>query len=174
VFERLRAAINAALDAATPPADARELAAQMRQATIELRAAVARMRDDLGATDRQLEAERRARDDAARRGQLAAGIRDAETVGVAERFVARHGEHILVLEQKQGAQRAELALAERELADMTEQLQALQRQRAAGARQAPRAVPDPGDDLLSHQMDRAERERAADEQLRELKKRMGK
>jgi hypothetical protein len=35
-------------------------------------------------------------------------------------------------------------------------------------------VPDPGDDLLSHQMDRAERERAADEQLRELKKRMGK
>jgi hypothetical protein len=172
VFERLRAAINAALDAATPPANLRDLSAQMRRAVIELRAAVGRMRDDLAATASQLESERRARDDAARRGQLAAGINDHETVSVAGKFAARHTERIGVLEQKQAAQQSELALAERELEEMTGQLHALERQRAAGS--GPRPVVDPTDDVLQSKMDRAAREATAEEQLRELKRKMGK
>ena len=46
---------------------------------------------------------------------------DAETVAVAERFAVRHRERILVLERKIVVQRDELALAEREVQEMTAQ-----------------------------------------------------
>jgi hypothetical protein len=99
--------------------------------------------------------------------------------------VARHGDRIAVLEQKQAAQQAELGLAERELADMMGQLQALDRRRAAGsgAERAWRDIEAAGgsrpdtdlqDELLRARMDRQSREAMADEQLRELKKKMGK
>ena len=90
MFERLRAAISAALEAATPPPNLRDLVGQMRQAVVELRASIAGMRQALEATGQQLAAERRSRAEAERRGRLAAEIKDQETVGVAERFVGRH------------------------------------------------------------------------------------
>ena len=40
MFERLRDALRAALDAATPPGDLRDLARQMREAVVEARVAV--------------------------------------------------------------------------------------------------------------------------------------
>src|ERR1051326_595861 len=92
VFERLRAALDAALAAATPGQDLRDLAGQMRGAVVELKAAVGKMREGLALTERQLEVERRHRDDAERRGKLAEGIRDQETVEVARQFVAKHAE----------------------------------------------------------------------------------
>ena len=147
-----------------------------------MRASVAKMRQDLAAAERVLAAERQQREDAERRGKLAAGIGDQETVAVAEKFTARHSERIGVLEGKANAQRAELALAERELEEMTDQLKA--------ARVAPGSVgaawrdleaaggirpeTDLEDDLLRSQVDRAARERAAEEQLKELKKKLGK
>src|SRR2546423_4283933 len=100
VFERLRAALDAALAAATPGQDLRDLAGQMRNAVVELKAAVGKMREDLAHTERQLEVERRHRNDAERRGNLAEGIRDQETVTVARQFVTRHSERITVQEQK--------------------------------------------------------------------------
>src|SRR5262249_1988681 len=80
VFERLRAAIDAALAAHTSPQNLRDLAGQMRQAVIELRAGVSKMREDLATVERQLAGERRSREDAERRGKLAQGIGDKETV----------------------------------------------------------------------------------------------
>src|SRR5207302_8439767 len=94
VFERLRAAISAALEAATPPPNLRDLVGQMRQAVVELRASIAGMRQALEATGQQLAAERRSRAEAERRGRLAAEIKDQETVGVAERFVGRQAERM--------------------------------------------------------------------------------
>lgn len=182
MFERLRAAINAALDAATPPPDLRQLAGQMQQAVIDLRAAVVKMRQDYLATQQQLQAERQARDDSDRRGKLAADIKDQETVSVAEKFVAKHNERIGVLEQKLAAQTAELGLAERELADMTAQLKrvATERPQAAAAWRdieaagGTRPETDMRDELLKGQMDRVAREKEAEDQLQALKKKMGK
>ena len=184
MFERLRAAIDAALAAHTPPQNLRDLAAQMRQAVIELRAGIAKMRDGLTVTERQLAAERRDREDAERRGKLAAGIGDRETVEVAERFAGKHAERVGVLEQKLAAQRAELALAERELEEMSQRLRAVKIEGPAGgtsrawrdieAAGGTRPETDLADELLKGNIDRQARESAAEEQLRELKKKMGK
>lgn len=154
----------------------------MHQAVIDLRAAVGKMRQDYLVTQQQLQAERQARDDADRRGKLAAGIQDQETVAVAERFVAKHTERLAVLEQKLAAQTAELGLAERELADMTEQLKRVDRERPQAAAAwrnieaagGTRPETDVRDDLLRGQMDRVAREAEAEEQLKALKRKMGK
>jgi hypothetical protein len=44
VFERLRDALRAALAAATPPGDLRELTRQMREAVVDAKVAVEEMR----------------------------------------------------------------------------------------------------------------------------------
>jgi hypothetical protein len=180
MFERLRAAIEAALDAATSPADKRDIVSGMRDAVIEAHAAVAGMRDGLERTEKELAAERRSLDDAERRGRLAKEIDDQETVEVAERFVAKHRERVEVLEQKLEAQKAEIVLTERELAEMKAQMKkvagsssvdgAWREIEAAGGS---RPETDVHDDLLKQKFDRAAREAQADAQLEALKKRMG-
>jgi hypothetical protein len=182
VFERLRAAIDAALAAHTPPQNLRDLAGQMRQAVIELRAAVSKMREDLATTERHLAAERRSREDAERRGKLAGNIGDRETVDVAQRFAAKHAERLGVLEQKLAAQQSELALTERELEEMTQRLRDAERApkgtsrawRDIEAAGGTRPETDLTDELLKGNIDRKARESAAEDQLRELKKKMGK
>lgn len=176
MFERLRAAVNAALDAAMPPPDWRDLRGQMHRAAVEGRAALTKMRDDLQQAERALTAERQQLDDARRRGRLAEGIDDQETAEVAHRFVTKHEERVGVLEQKVEAQRAELGLAEREVEEMVAQWKELERRGSAtepGAR--PESVlPDLDGERLRDSLDRTAREADADERLRELKKRMGK
>lgn len=188
MFERLKNAINAALSAATPPADPKAQGGLMREAAVEARAAVDVMKRDLAQAERDLAAEQQQLADATRRGELAQQINDGETVEVAQRFAAKHAEKVAVLEKKVDAQRSELALAEKELAEIVAQVKAIkdsapaetssriesawrEMQSAGGVR--------PGDetsehDLLKSHVDRAAREATADQQLQELKKRMGK
>jgi len=92
VFERLRAAVNAALDAVMPPPDWRDLQGRMRQAAVEGRAALLQLREALARTERALAGERTQLALAQRRGTLADGIGDRETVEVAQRFTAKHAE----------------------------------------------------------------------------------
>jgi len=188
MFEKLRAALREALDAATPPPDLREIAGQMQAAVIEAKAGVGAMREALEQAERDLAHLRRESETSARRRDLAVGIGDQETVEVAERFLARQQELVAVLERKTAAQREELAIAERDLAEMQEQLAAVTKHR--GAREAERSVDAawaslgaagadrPGVDLegelLRSQMDRTARESAAEQALEDLKKRMGK
>jgi hypothetical protein len=189
VFERLRDALRAALDAATPPGDLRDLARQMREAVVDAKVAVQDLRTALTRTDLELTAERQRLADAERRGRLAAEIQDQETVAVAERFVARHRERAGVLERKLEAQREEVALAERDFVEMQTQLKAAERDRpvagqaGSSTEQAWRDLQAAGgarpevdvrDELLKADMDRAARERTADEQLDLLKKKLGK
>jgi hypothetical protein len=190
MFERLRDALRAALDSATPVSagDLRDLARQMREAVVEAKVAVAETRDAVARTAGEVAAERQRLADAERRGRLASEIQDAETVAVAERFAAKHRERVGVLDRKLAALRDELGLYERELADMQAQLARAERDRplteaersaerawrdlqAAGGT---RAGADPADELLKSRLDRAAREAAADRQLQELKKKMKK
>ncbi len=188
MFDRLRDALRAALEAATPPPDLRDLVRQMHDAVVEAKVGVQETRAALQRTEGELGGERRRLADAERRGRLAAEIRDEETVAVAGRFATKHRERVAVLERKLAAQRDELALAERELGEMQAQLRAADRGRAeaAGERSSAQAWRDlqgaggarPGtdvaDELLRSEMDRAAREAAAERQLKELKKRMRK
>lgn len=153
----------------------------MRDAVIAARAALARMREQLRATEQELEAERRQLMDAERRGRLAGEIGDQETVAVAQHFAGKHAGRVSVLERKFGAQRDEIALAEHELADMTEQLKSAERGRGVqeaadrvAAAQAGMGPEDAEDELLTGRLDRAAREAAAEQQLEALKKKMGK
>ncbi len=175
MFERLRVAVNAALDAAMPPPDWHDLQAQMHRAAVEGRAAIAKMREDVAETEREIAVEQRHLEDARRRGRLAAEIEDEETVEVAQRFATKHAERFAVLEQRLSAQQAELALADREVEEMVGQLKELERRGVVGAPSIPpEAIPDLEGARLGEELDQAAREAAADIQLRELKKRMGK
>jgi hypothetical protein len=181
VFERLRAALDAALAAAGGDPGS---VARMREAVIEARVAVDKMRDGVRVTEAELTHERQQLSDAERRGRLAGEIGDAETVTVARHFAAKHAERVAVLEKKLAAQRDEAALAEREVAEMTEQLKSAERDRiareASGRVAAARAgmgepsAPDAAEDeVLKTRLDRAAREAAAAEQLEALKRKMG-
>ena len=188
MFERLRAAINAALDAATPDTDPRDVIGMMREAVIEARTSIERMREGVVTAEARLDHERQELADAERRGRLAAGIQDRQTVEVAQRFAAKHRERVAVLEDKLDAQRGELALAEREYEEMKAQLVEQERKRpeTEAARKVESAWRDleaagisrPETDVegerLRHAMERAAREAQADQQLEELKKKMGK
>ena len=188
MFERLRDAFRAALDAATPPGDLRDLARQMREAVVEAKVAVQEMREALTRTERELAVERQRLADAERRGRLAGEIQDQETVTVAERFAVRHRERVAVLERKLTAQQEEVALADRDLVEMQGQLKTAEKDRVAteGDRSTERAWREvqaaggarPGmdlqDELLKSEMDRAARETAAQQQLEALKKKMRK
>ncbi|HKR56164.1 MAG TPA: hypothetical protein VJS20_07670 [Gemmatimonadales bacterium] len=186
MFERLRDALKAALDAATPPADLRQLAGQMREAVVDAKVAVREVREALKRTEIELTAERQKLADAERRGRLAGEIQDAETVEVAGRFAAKHRERVAMLEKKLAAQQEELSLAEKELNEMQSQLSAADQSRVGAERSTEdawreiqraggsRPGVDPEDDLLKSQLERAQREAAADRQLDELKKKLRK
>jgi len=188
VFERLRHALGAALDAATPPGDLRDLTRQMREALVEAKVAVQETREAVQRTEGELTLERQRLADAERRGRLAAEIQDAETAEIAQRFAAKHRERLGVLEKKLAALRDELGLYERELGEMQAQLTRAERDRpqTEAERSAERAWRhlqasggtrpgvDPQEELLKSQLDRAAREAAADRQLEELKKKMKK
>lgn len=187
MFKRLRDALEAALAAATPPSDLSELASAMREAVIEAKAGVAATRQALEKTEQQVAGERGQIETTERRRALAEGIADAETVAVADRYLAKHAERLAMLEKKVAAERDELALAERDLAEMTAQLMEASKRRGGleadrsrdaawaglGAAGMDRPETDLEQELLKTKLDRAAREADADAKLEEMKKRMG-
>ena len=117
MFENLRARLDRFLRDHSAP-DQRARAAALRDALLEAKVGVGTMQSALAATERELEGERRQLVEAERRGRLAADVPDAETVALAERFAVRHRARVTMLERKLAVQRDELALAEREVADI--------------------------------------------------------
>jgi hypothetical protein len=187
VFRRFRDAINAALEAAAAGEPGAAIAG-MRDAVIQARTSIEAMRQGIGQTEQRLAHERQQLSDTERRGRLAQEIQDTETQTVAERFAAKHRERVDVLERKLDAQRSELVLAEREFEEMKAKLLEVERQRPATdaarsvesawrdleAAGGTRPDTDLEDQLLRSRLDRSAREARAEEQLRELKKKMGK
>ena len=105
---------------------------------------------------------------------------DAETVLIAERFAIRHRERVSVLERKIVVQRDELALAERELTEMTtEARRATSANPSESIAAAWRDLETAGgnrpddDQRMQADADRQRRESAIEAQLAYLKKKLG-
>jgi hypothetical protein len=180
VLEGLKARLDQLLrDGAR--SDPRAYAAGLREALLEARLGITTMREALAATERELASERRQLEDADRRGRLAAAVPDPETVAVASRYAVRHRERVSVLERKLVVQRDELALGERELADMTAEAQRAtagnpSESIASAWRDLESAgVPRPDEqERMQAEADRQRRESAIEAQLAYLKKKLNK
>lgn len=90
----------------------------MRREMVDARAALPAYEAAVRAAEAELARERRALDDAVRRGGMAERINDAETVRIATEFADRHRKRVAVLEDKVRAARAEHELRGVEAQDM--------------------------------------------------------
>lgn len=173
------------MDRATPPEERRAGLARMKQTLVTARMGLDDLRGGVKLTRERLAVERHQLETMRRRKGLAAGINDAETVVLAEKYEAHHAERIAVLARKLEAQEAELVIVEREVAEMTAELKsasvgagpsieeeaAAQAERAAGG-DASRLAEDL--DAIGRARARADRDADAARKLEELKRRMGK
>lgn len=190
VFESLKSTIGDLLGGRVQPGDRRAVINDMKQALVAAKLGVEDLEQGVTLTRRKLDAERASLETVTRRKGLAAGIADAETVAIAEKFEAQHRERIAVLERKLEAQEAEAALARRDYDEMLTQLKAASAGAgsvgagggAAGTARGPSdaelGLPDDG--ALNAELDAMHRQRAreekaadADARLAELKRRMG-
>jgi len=192
MFEDVRQAFRDLLRGTPPSGDARRsIVAQMRETLVQARMGLDDLRKGVIETRARLVRERAELETVRRRKQLAEGIKDAETVAIAERYEKQHAERATLLERKLETQEAELAMVEREVGEMNAELKLA----AAGAnpgvsagpaRDAPTGEPVADDptsenaglrdeiDGLARSRRRADAESAADEKLAALKRRMGK
>ena len=118
LFSRTWDAFLAELGRRDPEDQVASLLSAMRREMVEARAALPGYEEAARAAEAELARERRALDDAVRRGALAEKIGDAETVRVAGEFAERHRRRIAVLEEKVRAARAEQELRAQEVQDM--------------------------------------------------------
>jgi hypothetical protein len=190
MFESFRQSLRDLMDRATPPEERRAGLARMKQTLVTARVGLDDLRGGVKVTRERLTVEQHQLETMRRRKGLAAGINDAETVALAERYEAHHAERVAVLVRKLEAQEAELAIAEREVAEMTAELKraALGTGPGAGgpsiekeaAAEAERAASGDASrvaeelDALGRARARADRDAEATRKLEELKRRMGK
>lgn len=118
-FEELRARMEQLLAETRRFTDPREAASGLHGAMVETKVALGTLREAVASTERELAGEQRQLADAERRGKLAGDVGDAETVTVAERFVARHTERVTVLERKLSVLKDELAMVERDYGELS-------------------------------------------------------
>ena len=190
MFEQLREALRALRTGGVHPSERRPMIASMRDTLVQARIGLGDLRSALETTRSRLAEERRELETVRRRKGLAAGIKDQETVTIAERYEAQHAQRVTVLEQKLVVQETELAMAEREVEEMTAELKLA----AAGIDSVPSAGTAPGGvtsgddtsmdseaerlrqelDSLARARRRAATEAEADEKLAALKRRMEK
>ena len=186
MFESFRQTLRDLMDRATPPEERRAGLARMKQTLVTARMGLDDLRGAVALTRQRLEAERRELETMRRRKGYAAGINDAETLALAEKYEVHHAERVDVLQRKLDVQGAELAMVEREVGEMTTSL----KQAMLGVPGAPSiedaaaaeadAVLDDGSrmaselDAMGRARARSEREADAEQRLAELKRRMGK
>jgi len=173
----------------------RARARMMREALVDAKVGLSQSRAARDSVRAQLERERTELATVRRRGQLAAGINDGETVRLATEYEGKHSERIAILERKLAALEQEVALVERETAEMTAQLKRLTGVgdtgvgdtggRDTGASPAPDAstmgagenaeASDLSElDSLRRTAERSARDADAERRLADLKRRMGK
>jgi hypothetical protein len=184
VFDEVRQAFRELLHGNVPPEGRRELIAIMKDTLVQARLAMDDLKEGVESTRKRVAIEMAELETIRRRKGLAQNVGDAETVRIAERFEAQHVERLTVLEQKLSAQESELALVDREVTEMKEQLKAAMAGVGSGMRAG---TADTGADALDegraaleqqlNELKRAERRASADAdadaRLAELKKRMG-
>lgn len=144
----------------------------LRHELATARGALTRLDAEIAATRRSAAAERDSEQVCRRREAMAAQIGDDETVRVAVEYAARHAERASVLERKVEVLEAERALLERDLAAME---QVVASRAAAEPRPAAHRTMLDDDEETERQrreLQRLQRERAADERLEELKRKL--
>lgn len=185
MFEEIRRSLRERLAGHLSPDARRSLLAEMKDTLVRARLGLEDLRRALDESRARLAAEERELETVRRRKGLAEGIGDAETVAVAERFERQHLERVEVLRKKVEAQEAELALTDRELHEMTQELKGA----TLGAGTPPPAAgtggatPDPLEDdaaalrgefdALARERTRAARDADVEARLDALKKKMG-
>lgn len=189
MFEQIRRSLEDLLNRATRPEERHLVLSRMKDTLVQAKIGVDDLRDALALTRRKLEGEQRELVTVRRRKDLAAGINDAETLSVAERFERQHAERVAVLEEKISIQTRELELGEREYAEMKAELRTAMTGAVGASSTAgpldPEGEADPlADesgarvrdeiDSLARERARADRNAEADRKLEELKKSMGK
>ncbi|HEY4305570.1 MAG TPA: hypothetical protein VGM82_13945 [Gemmatimonadaceae bacterium] len=185
VFDNFRSSFDDLLARATKPEERRSIAARMKDTLVQARVGLDDLRDGLKKAEQRLVLEEKELETVRRRKQLAEGISDAETAGIAAKYEEMHAERVAVLRQKVEAQTAELALAERDVGQMTAELKAVMNGTDPRATVPPTL--DPADDptqqssqlgaeidALGRSRKRADAEANADRELEELKRKMGK
>lgn len=190
VFDGFRRSFDDLLARATRPEERRIVASRMKETLVQARLGLDDLRDGLAKTRQRLAVEERELETVRRRKQLAEGISDRETIEIATKYEQMHVERSEVFRRKVAAQEQELALAEREVAEMSAELKAVL---AGGPTVSGQhgAVPISDEDLglgdaakassvaseidaLGRDRDRADREAEAARRLDELKRKMGK
>jgi len=174
-FENLKARFDEILADLSRPTGTRASAAGIYDAMVELKAAIAGLKEGLARTDRELTVERQQLDAAERRGRLAQQVPDPETVELATIWAGKHRERVEILERKRLVQLDELAYAERQLAEMGEAYRAAKMGIPAGPGPGPvpAAGEEPGAPDLDRQLDRQAQESLVQQQLAHLKKKLG-
>jgi len=174
------------MDRATPPEERRAGLARMKQTLVTARMGLDDLRGGVALTRQRLDVERRELETMRRRKGYAAGINDSETVALAEKYEAHHAERLDVLTRKLDAQEAELAIAERDVAEMTTELKQAMLGvpgaasiDATAAAEADAVLDDSSNfardlDAMGRARARSDREAEAEQRLAELKRRMGK
>ena len=192
MFEDVRQAFRDLLRGTPPTGDARRsIVAQMRETLVQARMGLDDLRKGVTETRARLVRERAELETVRRRRQLAEGIKDAETVAIAERYEKQHAERAALLERKLETQEAELSMVEREVGEMNAEFKlaaaganpGVSAGSATGGPAAGASVDDVTNenagqrdeiDGLARARRRADAESTADEKLAALKRRMGK
>ena len=185
MFDSFRQSLRDLMDRATPPEERRAGLARMKQTLVQARMGLDDLRGGIEQTRQRLAVEQAELETVRRRKGLAAGINDAETVALAEKYEALHAERSEVLARKLAVQESELALVEREVGEMTAALKSA----VVGAGETTPLSNESRDvdemldgganvaqeiDALGRASARSAREADADRLLAELKRRMGK
>ena len=97
MLEQLREALRALRTGGVHPSERRPMIASMRDTLVQARIGLGDLRTALETTRSRLAEERRELDTVRRRKGLAAGIKDQETVTIAERYEAQHSQRVTVL-----------------------------------------------------------------------------
>lgn len=182
-FDNFRKSLEDMMNRHTPPTDRREAASQMRDTLIQARMGLSEMRDGLQKARQRLELEERELETVKRRRQMALDINDAETVAIADKFMATHGERVELLRRKVAIQEDEVRMAEADVDAMTRDLKAAMSGTGDFAPHVGATSPDldfsgagvaSEIDALGRARARAEHQANAEAELEELKRRMGK
>jgi hypothetical protein len=188
VFDGLRQSFDELLRRATRPEERRVVAARMRDTLVQARVGLAELRGGLEKTRARLDVETTELETVRRRKQLAVGIGDTETVDIAGKYEEMHQQRVEVVRQKVAAQEAEIALAERDVSEMTAELKSVMSGTdRVGGSEGPAVGAetetggDPNSPALHEELDalsraraQADREADATRRLDELKRRMRK
>jgi hypothetical protein len=173
-LDDLRARLDEMLGRLERAGDARSAAAGLFEAMVETKTAITGINEALAATTRELAVEQQHLADAERRGRLAVEIRDSETAELAEIWTTKHRERVALLERKLAVQRDELAYAERQLEEMSNHYRQARAGVPPGASSGAATLPeDPALDREGMRLDREAQAARVQQQLEELKKKLG-